>query len=108
VNPLDPNPTSVDAAPPIGVGIGDLDRDGRADFVFAEVTGATPWYGVRPAGAVSFAASASIRPLRGTAGLVLSPEALALVDLDGDGDLEIVTVNRGSRNLTVLSADASR
>lgn len=78
---------------PQGVALGDLDNDGDLDIV---ASNAYPPFGGRPSTAVVFKNNGSASFGAPQSYPVASyPSGVALGDLDGDGDLEIVVANKG-------------
>src|SRR5690606_27337635 len=65
--------------------VGDMDEDGHDDIVFARATGMIEW--LRATGASTFAAPAVLAGSH--PGGTTNPSRITLVDLDGDGDLDI-------------------
>lgn len=83
------------------VAFGDVDGDGTADAVFA---------------AAGFAGLAVVRDIAGGDGEVeldvdlldpLDPPQLALVDMDGDGDLDVLSARHEGNNTILLENDGS-
>jgi hypothetical protein len=90
------------------VALGDLDRDGDLDIVSANSgsnsAGGNPFGNITiflqgPA-AGTFPTRITIDPAFGS--FLSRPQALALGDLDGDGDVDIGTANSVSNNLTIF------
>jgi hypothetical protein len=80
------------------VALADLDGDGRLDIVTANQVGRTlAIFHQSPTG--GFASSPDVVLGGGTLG---TPSALAIGDLDGDGDLDIVSANTSGNNLSVF------
>ncbi len=78
--------------------IADLNRDGRADIVSANVTGSgSVWLG-QEGGTFSSATAVSTGS---------SPLSVDVADIDGDGRLDLAFANSGSASLTVRFGDGS-
>ena len=83
---------------PRAVAIGDLDGDGDPDIAVA--VGGNSTIAVFFQGAPgSFPAAPSLAISNAS---LVTPDTIAIADVDRDGDLDIVTGNSGSRNLTVF------
>jgi hypothetical protein len=88
---------------PAGVAIGDLNGDGRPDFVICDYESNTMSVFLQnsaPAPAGTFAARAGY-----TVGSW--PSSVRLADMNGDGNLDIVTVDQASDQLSILLNDPS-
>jgi hypothetical protein len=82
----------------VGIALGDVTGDGLPDLVFL-ATGAPGFVGVwHGAGDGTF----SVQTGTPLPALVTSPKALALGDVDHDGDLDVVTANGATNDVTVL------
>jgi hypothetical protein len=86
---------------PYASATGDVDGDGDLDMVIANRTGASATVLLNN-GANVFSPSAGSPFSVGT-----NPQGITLGDVDGDGDLDIVTANTGSNNITVLLNNGS-
>ncbi|AGY57912.1 FG-GAP-like repeat-containing protein [Gloeobacter kilaueensis] len=84
---------------PVGVALGDLDRDGDLDIVTAN-------YSSADVSVLFNTGSGSFAPAQATTANA-SPLALRLGDLDGDGDLDIATANGFTCTVSVLSNTGS-
>lgn len=74
------------------VGIGDLDQDGDHDFVATKVTGGRGMAILRNQGGGNFV----VEPLIPTFGSSITTTPALLVDLDDDGDLDVVALEQWS------------
>lgn len=77
---------------PTGLSAGDVDADGDLDVVVAQGPGGQVVTFLN-AGNGSFAAQAGALLLGGVAGGAASSEGVALGDVDGDGDLDLITAD---------------
>lgn len=96
--------TNLAAANPAFVAVGDLNGDGRADIVTGNSSGNTVrvfLQAVSPAPAGQFPGTPSSSSTVGTSAFS-NPLALVLVDVNGDGKLDIVTANNADDNISVL------
>ncbi|MDP2342491.1 MAG: FG-GAP-like repeat-containing protein [Deltaproteobacteria bacterium] len=86
-------------SPPFGIAAGDLNGDGRADLVTSDVVGntASVFLNTTPAGGIA----PSFAPQQSFA-CGLSPVAIAVGDLNGDGKLDLAVANNGSNSASVL------
>jgi hypothetical protein len=101
----DPAPLAL-AGKPRAMAAGDLNKDGRADLVVG-VPG-TPTLAVfLGQGTGRFTPTLGVLVL--PAGSIYSPEvqSLALGDMNGDGNLDVVTGNSGSDSISVLLGDGT-
>jgi hypothetical protein len=83
---------------PVSVTAADFDGDGDSDLASANAFGSTltVFFQTSPG---DFGAT----PLSlGNASVTLAPVSVAAADLDGDGDLDLMSANQGSRTLTVF------
>ena len=90
---------------PYGVAIGDIDGDGKADMVAANVTDNTisVYRNTSTSGSIttsSFAAKVDFA-------VGVSPYTVAIGDLDGDGKLDIAVANNTGNSISVLRNTAS-
>jgi len=90
------SPISIGANGPAAVAIGDVNNDRKMDIVTADFT----------TGKVSVllnnGSARFTQPLGSPFTVGTQPFAVALGDVSGDGNLDIVTANSGSSNVTVL------
>ncbi|MBT8337761.1 MAG: CRTAC1 family protein, partial [Gemmatimonadetes bacterium] len=84
-----------------GVAVGDVDGDGLPDLYFARVDGPNALY--RNLGGWRFE---DITAASGTALDELDGTGVALVDLDGDADLDLLAAGRGQPNRVLLNDGA--
>jgi hypothetical protein len=98
------SPTSTTVAGADLVATGDLNEDGRADVVAAShATGTiTVLLGQADGSLVSSSAW-----LLGIGPRAVSPVAITVVDIDGDGHVDVVAQDVASRTLTVLEGDGA-
>ena len=105
-----PNGTFAAAVPyptgsvPKGVAIGDINGDGRADLLSANTAGNYPVC-CNPGGdTISLLVNAGNGTFAAAQPFTVgtTPFAVAAGDIDGDGDLDVVTANWHSNDLTVL------
>lgn len=87
-------------ARPSGVAIGDLNQDKRADLVVVNAADNTVSLLLQEAPAVPLAFKAGTPALAS-----LSPTAIRLMDLNGDGVLEAIVLNRVASDVTVMKRD---
>jgi len=73
---------------------GDFDGDGKVDIAISATTSESEWI-VRGAGNGTFAGSQNV-------GVGMEPHGIAVLDVDGDGDWDVVNANHGSDNLSLL------
>ncbi len=94
------------AGQPRAMAVGDLNKDGRADLVVG-VLGTLTLAVFLGQGNGHFTPTAGVPVL--TAGSTYSPEvhSLALGDMNGDGNLDVVTGNSGSDSISVLLGDGT-
>jgi FG-GAP-like repeat len=86
-------------AAPACLALADLDRDGDLDVVTANTGGDDlAVFLAQPAGVLPSTPSAVL----GGAGVTNAPRAVALLDVDNDGDVDVVSANEGSDSLTVF------
>ena len=88
------------ASAQVSVALGDLDGDGRTDAVTANYWGGniSVYRNVSTTGVVN--SSSFALPLNLSAGSV--PVLIRLADLDGDGKLDIVSVNQGNDRISIF------
>jgi hypothetical protein len=86
---------------PDDVALADLNTDGRLDIVTANFNNATVGVLLGLVGG-GFAPVSSYSPGRGSA-----PAALVLADMNGDGQLDVITANNGSNTVGLLLGQAS-
>lgn len=84
------------------VQLGDVDGDGDLDMIVSNFGSQTATVRLNN-GSGDFSMLATAAPYA----LGLSPQGIALADLDGDGDLDIVSANSASNNASVLLNQAS-
>ena len=87
---------------PVGVAAGDVDGDGDLDFVTANADGNSATVRLN---------NGSLPLLYGTAYTVAmgsGPTAVALADIDNDGDLDLLTTNQGTASNPTGSVSVSR
>lgn len=88
-------PTGGVGAQPVDLAVGDIDGDGDDDVVTAN-QGADTIAVLRALGAGGFAKQTPEPSVQGDNGVAASaPSAITLADIDGDGDLDAITVNAG-------------
>jgi hypothetical protein len=87
----------------VPIGAGDLDGDGALDLVMATHREVNVFY--QKAAPVSFEAGPDLT--LGGRGLTDYPAWVALGDLDGDGDLDLVSANQLGNSLTVFFQDST-
>ena len=82
--------------------LGDISGDGRPDVVISNNSGRSG------GGSVSFFENAGDGTFRDRIDVAVgaSPRAVTVADLDGDGDLDVLTLNRSSGDLSLLENDA--
>lgn len=91
-------PTSLNVGnEPLGIGVGDIDSDGRQDLVVTAHADdlLMVFLSNGSAGALSFADGVEVRTGR-------HPQGLAVVDLDQDDKPEIIVANAGGGAVTIL------
>lgn len=88
---LGPFPIGVESSPNEP---GDFNNDGKVDMAVAASTSNSAWISLGN-GDGTFATAQSV-PVGTT------PHGLALLDVDGDADLDIVTANTGANNLSLM------
>ena len=96
--------TSTNVAGADLVATGDLNEDGRADVVAASHATGTVTVLLGQADGTLVASSAW---LLGVATLAVSPVALQVADIDGDGHLDVIAQDATSSALTVLTGDGA-
>lgn len=84
------------------VQLGDVDGDGDLDMIVSNFGSHTATVRLNN-GSGDFSVLATASPYA----LGLSPQGIALADLDGDGDVDIVSANSASNNASVLLNQAS-
>jgi hypothetical protein len=96
-----PTNTLVTASAPNDVAVGDLDKDGKPDIFVTNSGTVQNSVSFFKNGGTTFAAKADT----GTSGM--NPFGLFVIDLDGDGNLDIVTVNKTSNNASILKGNGT-
>ncbi|MFC1707357.1 YncE family protein [Planctomycetota bacterium] len=96
---ITPGDTSVFAGPR-ALGLGDIDGDGDLDIVSANPGSQTLTIFEQSSGGFSDTPSITMKP--DDSSVFSGPEALGLADIDGDGDLDIVSANQSSHTLTIF------
>ncbi len=86
---------------PVSVALGDLDGDGDQDLVSANLDGSNLTAFYQEAGSFTLA------PPLGGPGTTQNPRSVALGDLDGDGDLDLVSANEGGGDLRVYFQEST-
>ena len=88
---------STASSKPYAVAIGDLDGDGKADLAVANNNSSTfsIFRNTSTSGVISFNAKVDFAA-------ALSPTSVAIGDLDGDGDADIVVTNSGAQSVSVF------
>lgn len=103
-----PSRLSIEGDRPSGLALGDVDGDGELDVVTANL-GSDDVSVLLGAGDGSFSPSATYGvdevDVVGTAGD--GPRGIRLADMDGDGDLDIVTSNTVSDDVSILRNDGA-
>ena len=82
-------------ARPVSVAAGDVDGDGDLDFVSANYNSNSVSVGFNSGFAGLFAGTAT------TVSVGLQPTTVQLADIDNDGDLDLLTSNRGGNSVSV-------
>lgn len=94
---------------PVGLATDDLDRDGRADLVTANTLGGDEFSGsvtvLRGLGEGKFEAFPEI--VVECDNIDCTPVAVAISDLNGDGDLDLAVLNESGNNVSILLGDGS-
>jgi hypothetical protein len=84
---------------PTSIAVGDLDGDGRPDLVCANATANNLSVFLQPAsGGFAGVSPATI----GSGATTKAPAQVLVVDIDGDGDLDIVSANTTGDNVTIF------
>jgi hypothetical protein len=86
---------------PVAVGSGDLDRDGHADIVTADYCDTDATCGGGGSAAVLLADSVGGYRLSSTYVMGAGTVSLALIDVSGDKNLDLVALNRSDRSVSV-------
>lgn len=98
---------------PVAIAVGDLDGDGALDIVTADSTADTVsiLLGIAGGGTFELAESISVTVAGsakgGQTGVGRDPTDIEVVDVDGDGHLDIVTANNDSKDVSVLLNDGN-
>lgn len=96
-----PKPLALDGISPRGIATADVDGDGHADLVTANSGSNDLSVLLNIEGTGSYKEQTT-HSINGSA-----PYGVAAADLDGDGDKDLVTANRGSNDVSVLLNESS-
>ena len=99
-HPTNPNPAV--GSSPHSVAVGDVDGDGDLDLLTANYGSANVSVRLND-GSGNF----TDHPTNPNPAVGDSPQSVALGDVDGDGDLDLLTANTGNDNVSVLLNDGS-
>lgn len=97
---VSPVTAGLEGATTLSIGVADFDLDGRMDLAVTDADQFDPMVRILLTGESGLPGSAGIRELRADA--LEAPAAIAVPDLDGDGEPDVVTANRAADTLTVV------